>query len=104
MKEIIEKLSDMFQKLKLHLDLLAEDKRWFLLRIKRKSNHVLDAQARVQENQPRIGLRNPTTVHLTILLCQRYGIISDIHGNAHALLAVYEKLGELRRRSYYLPR
>ncbi len=25
----------------------------------------------------------------------RYGIISDIHGNAHALMAVYEKLSEL---------
>ncbi|MBT6164903.1 MAG: metallophosphoesterase, partial [Phycisphaerae bacterium] len=25
----------------------------------------------------------------------RYGIISDIHGNAHALRAVYEKLGAL---------
>ena len=25
----------------------------------------------------------------------RYGVISDIHGNAQALMAVYEKLGEM---------
>jgi len=26
----------------------------------------------------------------------RYGVISDIHGNSHALMAVYEKLGEMK--------